>query len=206
MTPIQQIKEGVLNKDWEYIIEAYFNLTGEKILLEDEVKPDNSPELEVYKYNYICNYCGHFFGSDKERKACPNCKKRKNALVLEEDLNESNESWDDFDDEDEDDEEHDFIAPTKSAKGGKPSKYGRTEKLGKNHPNTWKDDGSIAIEDKEIDKLLYNPTVKKVRREKTGYSNVKCTDCSRPKKIATALLKEDKSYICDNCVRKRAER
>ena len=58
---------------------------GHELLLQHDSGVDESP---AHKYTYECDNCEHIFGSDKVRKACPECRKRK---LCEVDPNAGNE-------------------------------------------------------------------------------------------------------------------
>lgn len=80
-------------------------------------------------------------------------------------------------------------------------KYARTEQIdtSKSKVNLFVDDGTEAIEDRAIDKILCKNGPLPRTKTRNEMINVKCRKCGRISNVNKVLVSGNK-YVCDNCI------
>lgn len=152
---------------------------------------------EPDKTHYACDNCGHDFYSEKVRKACPECRKRKLVVVEEQPEPVKDKS--------------DFLAPVFQGEreqgprkrynpdtGEEEGSYGRTEQIS---PNVKPVDFDIHHEDTEdFDKKVKFSL--SGRRPPVKYIKKKCSNpnCRVSFKVHPVHKKQ---HLCDKCSVKR---
>jgi len=207
------IKQGETLNDPELITSGYNLLnkyskekTTKKIVKEEEdlsnveiklappiVKTDSNPITD--EFSYICSNCKQKFTFGEKRKKCPNCKKHKLILCIE--------------------EKEEFTAQIfKKGKipRGKVGEDGQIiERQARSEPinlskikhNRFIDDGQYC-NDEENEQLKAKHKISPRVRAKFKYRKVTCTECGKTYNVApihaAGASSEGKLYKCDKCI------
>lgn len=179
MSAIDLIKGGILKNDMCLVAEGFYQMTGQKVLV-DEYKQEEAIVVE----------------EDKPKKARKPRKKKEVIVEVKEEAVKTT-STEDF---------HMQIRdPNKSRIRDDGKLNARrepidTRKIGSF--NLFQDDGNEAVEDKQFDKNVKRvPPVK--RRKAPKKVNATCTHCQKEYEVYP-IHQFEGSFTCDRCVRKKA--
>ena len=173
MTPLEQLEEGIRNKDWSLVHEGFKGMTGKSIPLEvmEEDMSSFSKRLEAYEEEDY-RMMEPFHNAAKSFRAPI---KTDSSVAKREQKNE---------------------AIAKQFGGDKkPCKKSQID-LTKSKINLFVDDGTEKKEDTEIQKKIkWNPTK---RESKFKLSSVTCIHCGKSYEVNPIFAREN--YRCDRCI------
>jgi Zn finger protein HypA/HybF involved in hydrogenase expression len=209
MTPLELIKNGLLQSDLELVRQGYFLMTGDTL-----AQSTVSVNVPAEGKHYQCQNCGHELFSDITRKRCPQCKKHQLQLVdktvataieipesqpIAQEIIPTPESESPI---------HTFTqAPPAVSNEQQQSQFAGQAQAG---GNTWVDDGTECVEDKTMTdergkyflieggrKVYLATPVARGTREAPQPVTAECNICKAKFTISSALVTT--YMVCDSC-------